>query len=219
MRRRVTKVVLAVAGAALLGGCASASAPPISAKQLAYSRSFNLFTVYWAGRSMDGIPLVEADGIGDYLPPSGITMYYGNCLHKSFTKLGGCTLPLEITTVWYIPHSNKSLGAQRNVRLRGVPAVIFNHGDEAELYTDETLVDVIGATPKLTMEGVEHLTPLNRAPSAAWPAFPQPVFKPGVSEKQLAAAKSGATGASGASGATGVDYPPGDLQPDVNPSQ
>ena len=153
----------AVGLAGALAGCATAPAPPISAKQLAYARSFNLFTVYWAGKRMDGIPLTEADGLGDYVAPIGVSMFYGNCLHQSLLKLGGCTLPLKITTVWYVPHSNRSLGPQRSVRLHGVPALIFNHGDEVELYTDAMAVDVIGATPKLTMEGVRHLTTLTAA--------------------------------------------------------
>lgn len=215
MRRRLTTIAALLAGGSLIGGCATGPAPPISAKQLAYAHSFNYFTVYWAGLRMDGIPLTEADGLGDYTPPIGITMYYGNCVHKSVLKLGGCTLPLKVTTVWYIPHSNRSLGKQRNVRLHGVPAVIFNNGDEVELYTDEMLVDVIGATPKLTMEGVAHLTTFNRRPSAAWPAFPPPDFTPGVSLKQLAAQrlKRGSTGPSGAIS------PPGDLQPSPSASK
>jgi hypothetical protein len=213
MRRGATKLAAAVASAGLLAGCATRPAPPISAGELAYAHSFNLFTVYWAGRRMDGIPLTAADGLAEYNPPIGITMYYGNCLHKSVTKLGGCTLPLKVVTAWYIPHSNISLGTRLNVRLRGVPAVIFNHGDEAELYTDATLVDVIGATPKLTMEGVAHLTPFNRTPTASWPALPPPQFRPGVSLKQLAAERVGVSGMSG------TVNPPGDLQPSLTPTQ
>ncbi|MGD0980955.1 MAG: hypothetical protein ABR946_05670 [Solirubrobacteraceae bacterium] len=211
MRTRVVRVVAAAATAGLVAGCATGPAPPISAKQLAYAHSFDLFTLYWAGRSVDGIPLTEADGLGDYNAEIGVTMYYGNCIHKSVLKLGGCTLPLKVTTVWYIPHSNISLGAQRNVRVHGVPAVVFDHGDEVEVYTDAMAVDVLGATPKLTMAGVRQLTTFNRKPTAAWPAFPPPQFTPGVSLKQLAA--------EGKGGKNSKSNPPGDLQPNVNPSQ
>jgi len=141
----------------------------------------------------------------------GVTMFYGNCVHKSVLKLGGCTLPLKVTTVWYIPHSNISLGPQRKVRVHGVPAVIFNHGDEVEVYTDAMAVDVIGATPKLTLAGIKQLTTFNRKPSVAWPAFPPPEFTPGVSLKQLAAEKKRRD--------SGTSNPPGDLQPSVNQSQ
>ncbi|HEX2702866.1 MAG TPA: hypothetical protein VHM72_05495 [Solirubrobacteraceae bacterium] len=211
MTRSVVKVAVAAATAGLVAGCATVPAPPISAKQLAYAHSFDLFTLYWAGKTVHGIPLTEADGLGDYNPQIGVTMYYGNCVHKSIVKLGGCTLPLKITTVWYIPHSNISLGAQRNVRVHGVPAVIFNHGDEVEVYTDAMAVDVVGATPKLTMEGVRQLTTFNRTPTAAWPAFPAPQFTPGVSLKQLAAERKRRGNVKSG--------PPGDLQPSVNQSQ
>jgi hypothetical protein len=211
MRRRLARVVAAAATAGLVAGCATGPAPPISAKQLAYAHSFDLFTLYWAGRSVDGIPLTEADGLGDYDVQIGVTMFYGNCVHKSVLKLGGCTLPLKVTTVWYIPHSNISLGPQRKVRVHGVPAVIFNHGDEVEVYTDAMAVDVIGATPKLTLAGIKQLTTFNRKPSVAWPAFPPPEFTPGVSLKQLAAEKKRRD--------SGTSNPPGDLQPSVNQSQ
>jgi hypothetical protein len=211
MRRRVAKVVAAIASAGVVAGCATGPAPPISARQLAYAHSFALFTLYWAGKSVDGIPLIEADGLGDYNAQVGVTMYYGNCIHKSFLKLGGCTLPLKVTTVWYIPHSNISLGPQRNIRVHGVPAVIFDHGDEVEVYTDAMAVDVVGATPKLTMAGVKQLTTFNRRPTAAWPAFPPPQFTPGVSLKQLAAEHKLGNHSKGT--------PPEDLQPSVNQSQ
>jgi hypothetical protein len=205
---RISKIAVALAAIALLGGCATHPAPPISAKQLAYARAFKRYTVYWAGKSMDGVPLTEADGAGDYNPIIGITMYYGNCERGGALLIGGCTLPLKITTVRYVPHSNVSLGPLRSVRLRGVPAVIFDKGLEIELYTDEMSIDVTGDTPQRALEGVAHLTTFNRAPTASWPAFPQPQFRPGVSEKELQAERE-------ATGLTGVVAPPGALQPSV----
>jgi hypothetical protein len=209
---RPAKIAGLLALTGLLAGCATHPAPPIPAKQLAYAHSFSLFTLYWAGKSVDGIPLTEADGLGDYNPQIGVTLFYGNCEHKSIMQFGGCTLPLKITTVWYVPHSNVSLGKRRNIRMHGVPGVIFNGGDEIELYTDAMAVDVVGATPKLTLAGARHLTTFNRHPTAAWPAFPPPQFTPGVSLKQLAAERA-------ARGATSPDAPPGELQPSVNSTQ
>jgi hypothetical protein len=212
--RRALVIVATLAVGAVLAGCATGGAPPISADQLAYARSFDLYTVYWAGKSMDGIPLVQADGMGDYNPHYGVTLYYGNCEHKSLSALGGCTLPLQITTVLYVPHSNVSLGNYKSVRLRGVPAVIFPGGDEIELYTDEMSVDVLGATPKITREALAHLEPFNRPATAGWPAFIAPQFKPGVSYEQLA--KEGqSTGDTG----TATISPPGDLQPNTGVTQ
>jgi hypothetical protein len=209
---RISKLACAVAGALLLAGCATHPAGPISAKQLRYARSFKLFTVYWAGRSIDGIPLTQADGAGDYDPVIGITMYYGNCERGGGIPIGGCTLPLKVTTVRYVPHSNVSLGPRRDVTLRGVPAVIFDKGSEIELYTDEMEVDVVGDTPRRALQAVAHLTTFNRTPTATWPAFPKPQFKPGVSLKQIAEAKE-------ATGDTGTLAPPSALQPSVNATQ
>jgi hypothetical protein len=209
---RITTIAAALAAAATLAGCATHAAPPISAEQLTYARSFRLFTVYWAGRSIDGVALTEADGAGDYNPIIGVTMYYGNCERGGGLLIGGCTLPLKITTVRYVPHSNVSLGPQRSVHLRGVPAVIFDGGREIELYTDEMSVDVVGDTPARALAAVAHLRPFNRAVTATFPAFPEPQFQPGVSAKELKAARE-------ATGQTGVVSPPGGLQPNVTAPQ
>ena len=74
------KVALGLAAAGLLAGCATHPAPPISASQLAYARSFRGYTVYWAGRSVDGAPLTAADNGNspNYAPTIGLTLYYGN---------------------------------------------------------------------------------------------------------------------------------------------
>ena len=212
--RRIGWIAAALASAGLVAGCATRPAPPISAAQLRYARSFRLFTLYWAGKRVDGIPLIQADGLGDYNPTVGVSLYYGNCERESVVKLGGCALPLRITTVWYIPHSNQSFGVNRYTRFHGVPADVVNGGDEIELYTDEMAVDVIGANPRITLEAVHHLTTFNRTPTAAWPAFPPPEYQPGVSEKELQAEKA----LTGATGATGGNEPPSDLQPNVTPS-
>ena len=209
---RITKLAAILAGGALLAGCATHAAPPISAKQLAYARSFHLYTVYWAGRSIDGVHLTEADGAGDYDSNIGISMYYGNCEPNGGVLSGGCKLPLKITTVRYVPHSNRSLGARHNVHLRGVPAVIFDRGLKIELYTDEMAIDIVADTPKRAREAVAHLTTLNRTPTASWPAFPQPQFKPGVSGQQLTLRRE-------ATGDTGTVSPPGSLEPSLPASQ
>ena len=203
---------IVVAGLAV-AGCTTHPPPPISTAQLAYARSFDLYTVYWAGKRIDGVPLTQADGIGSYDAHYGVTLSYGTCEHKNLVALGGCTLPLRITTVWYVPHSNVSFGRYRYIRLHGVPALVTDGGDEIEVYTSAVAVDVIGATPKLTRDAAAKLTPFNRAVSRAWPAFTPPQYQPGVSYEQLgkAAASTGDTGS--------TIGPPGDLQPSVGATQ
>jgi len=203
---------MAVAGL-VVGGCATRPAPAISTAQLAYARSFDIYTVYWAGKRIDGTPLTQADGVGSYDGHYGVTLSYGNCEHKNLLALGGCTLPLRITTVLYVPHSNVSFGRYRYIRLHGVPALVTNKGDEIEVYTGAVAVDVIGATPKITRDAAAKLTPFNRAVSRAWPAFTPPQYQPGVSYEQLGK-EAAATGDTGSS-----IGPPGDLQPSVGATQ
>ena len=206
--RRVAPIFAALAVAALIAGCATYAPRPITAAQLSYARSFALYTDYWAGRRIDGIPLTQADGLGSYDPHYGVTLSYGTCEHKSLLSLGGCTIPLRITTVWYIPHSNVSFGRYRYVHLHGVPALITNGGDEIELYTGEVAVDVLGKDPKITRDAAAALRPLNRPATATWPPFAPADYQPGVSAAQLGAAAA-------ATGDTGAIGPPGDLQPSV----
>ena len=205
-------MLAALAVGALLGGCGTSAPPPITSAQLAYARSFDLYTVYWAGKRIDGIPLTQADGIGSYNSHYGVTLSYGNCEHKSVLSLGGCTLPVRITTVWYLPHSNVSFGRYRYFRLHGVPALITNGGDEIEVYTENVAVDVIGANPQITQDAAAALTPFNRPVTSTLPAFSPPDYQPGVSYAQLGKEAS-------ATGDTGTIGPPGDLQPSVGATQ
>ena len=189
-----------LAAAVTLTGCTTHPAPPISASDLARARAFNRFTVYWAGRSVDGIPLTAADNLYNFINSSvGFAMYYGDCESRGALHTAGCTLPVKITTVIYQPHSNASLGLQRNVRLRGVPAVIFGGGNDIEIYTDRQAIDIAADSPRRALAAVAALKPFNRTPTANFPAFPQPYFQPGLSQEQLdaqaGAAPTGTTGA------------------------
>jgi hypothetical protein len=204
--QRITRAVAALGAAAALAGCSTHPAPPITGAALAVARSFNDFTTYWDGRYLGNVPLTAADGLSTYAPSNGFTLFYGNCERDGLLHIGGCTLPVEITTVLYVPHSNKSLGPRRNLRLRGVPAVIFDGGDEIEMYTDKMSIDIVADTPRRALAAVRALRPFNRVPTITWPAFPQPYFKPGVPPNQL-------PGATGASGATGTATLPSQLQP------
>jgi hypothetical protein len=210
--RRVSVMLAALAVGGLIGGCATSAPPPITTAQLAFARSFDLYTVYWAGKRLDGIPLTQSDGIGSYDAHYGVTLSYGNCEHKGVLALGGCTLPLRITTVLYVPHSNVSFGRYRYFRLHGVPALIADGGDEIELYTDDVAVDVLGSSPKITHDAAAALTPFNRPVTSTLPAFSPPEYQPGVSYAQLGKEAS-------ATGDTGTIGPPGELQPSVGATQ
>ena len=40
---------------------------------------FKQFTVYWAGMSVDGVPLTAADNLSDFNSSVGFALYYGDC--------------------------------------------------------------------------------------------------------------------------------------------
>jgi hypothetical protein len=202
--------------AVTLAGCATGPAPPISAADLASARAFNRFTVYWAGRGVDGVPLTAADNLYNFNSNAGFAMYYGDCESRGPLRDSGCTLPLKITTVIYEPHSDASFGPQHNVRLRGVPAVIYGGGDDIEIYTDRQAIDIAADSPRRALAAVNALEPFNRTPTADFPAFPQPYFQPGVSAEQLAL-QAAATGPTGPTGATSDIVPPAALEPTPGP--
>jgi len=138
-------------------------------------------------------------------------MYYGDCGSRGRFHTGGCVLPLKITTVIYVAHSNAALGPQQNVRLRGVPAVIYDGGRSIEIYTDRQAVDIVADSPQRALAAVAALEPFNRTPTRDFPAFPQPYFQPGLSQQQLDAQAS--LGPTGTTGATTNLSPPASLEP------
>lgn len=209
-RRQALAAVLAAA--ATLAACTTHPAPVISAKDLQQARAFKKFTVYWAGRSVDGVPLTAADNLYNFVSTSvGFAMYYGDCEGRGTLHAGGCTLPLKITTVIYEAHSNASLGIQHNVRLRSVPAVVFGGGDDIEIYTDRQAIDIVADSPHRALAAVAALEPFNRTPTRDFPAFPQPYFQPGLTQQQLDVQAGVAP--TGTTGATSDIAPPAALEP------
>ena len=100
----------------------------------AAAREFNSYTVYWAGLAVGNARLTEADSPLYFYNSAqiGFSMYYGNCEPRGGLRDGGCTLPLKITTSFYTAHSDASFGPQRWVHFHGVPAVIYDGGDDIE---------------------------------------------------------------------------------------
>jgi hypothetical protein len=194
---------------AVLSGCATHTVAPISATALAAARTFKEYTVYWAGLEVDGVRLTDADSpVYDNLyAPVGFIMYYGNCENRGALHDGGCTLPLRITTTIYTPHSDASFGPQRWVQIHGVPAVIYDSGKEIEIYTDRQNVDIVADSAKRALAAAAALTPFNRAASASFPAFPQPVYTPNPPQVN------GSSGPVGPTGATSAIAPPPELEP------
>jgi len=210
-RQRLSIVGILAAGA-VLAGCATHPAPPISAGALASARTFKEYTVYWAGPEVDGTPLTQVDTPRTFYAPVGFTAYYGNCGGRGVLHDEGCNLPLKISTSVYSPHADAAFGPQHWLQLHGVPAVIYHGGDDIEIYTDRMDIDISADSAARARDAAEALQLFNRKPSPGFPAFPQPVYTPNLSQAQLNAPV-GASGPTGATGATSDVAPPAALEP------
>jgi hypothetical protein len=176
---------LALAAACVLAACALAacgtSAPKaVPEVELAAAQTFPYFRVYWVGRSFEGKPLAEVDGLDGYITSVGDGVYYGNCVQKkTIIESGSCQLLLQITTVIYQRHSNQPLGPQRNILIRGVPAVVYDEGRSLELYTGHVAVDIFSNSLRHALRAAQELYPIN-APGSASEDLPLPVYCPGL---------------------------------------
>ncbi len=180
---------LALGGAGLLGGCGAGHPKPIAAGTLAEAQTFPYFRLFWVGRSFLGQALAAADGQKGYLNSLGDSVYYGDCVKgKGIFGGGSCILPLQVTTVIYRLHSNATLGRQRNIVVRGVPATVYDEGRSIELYSGRVAIDLFSNTFAHAYAAALALRPLN-APGSAAGDLPPPVYCPGLDGAQSAQVK------------------------------
>ncbi|MCW3031981.1 MAG: hypothetical protein JWM60_326 [Solirubrobacterales bacterium] len=179
MRRGLALGAVLVA-ALVASGCGTGHPSPISTRELSEAQTFPYYRVYWAGPSFQGNHLTTADGLRGYIEKIGDSVYYGDCVKsKGIFGGGSCVLPLQVTTVLYHLHSNASLGPQRNIVVRGVPATVYDEGRSMELYTGRVAVDIFSNTFARALAAANRLLPINAAGSAAG-ALPAPVYCPGL---------------------------------------
>jgi hypothetical protein len=192
LARRVpslTALAAVAAAAALLSGCGTGQPSAIEPKELAEAQTFPYFRVYWAGDSFLGNALVAADGQKGYISSVGDSVYYGNCVRgKGIFGGGSCVLPLQVTTVIYRLHSNTTLGAQRNIVVRGVPATTYDGGHSIELYSGRVAIDLFSNSFARAYAAAQLLRPLN-APGSATGNLPLPIYCPGLAGEQSAQVK------------------------------
>jgi hypothetical protein len=178
---RAGLALAALCAAVLAGGCATAHPRPITATALAEAKTFPYYRVYWVGPTFAGQPLAAADGLQGYINTVGDSVYYGDCVHgKGIFGGGSCLLPLQVTTVIYRLHSNSSLGPQRNMVVRGVPATVYDEGRSIEVYSGRVAIDIFSDTFTHALAAATELLPLN-APGSASGDLPPPVYCPGLS--------------------------------------
>lgn len=178
---RAGLVLAAFALALAATGCSTEHPQPITAVELAEAQTFPYYRVYWVGPTFDGHPLAAADGLDGYISTVGDSVYYGDCVQsKGIFGGGSCPLPLQVTTVVYDLHSNATLGPQRNIVVRGVPATVYDEGRSIEVYTGRVAVDIFSDTYAHALQAAEQLRPLN-APGSSTGPLPSPVYCPGLS--------------------------------------
>jgi hypothetical protein len=166
--------------ALLAAGCGTGHPAPISRGDLAEAQTFPYFKVYWVGPRFEGRPLATVDGLRNYLPQVGDSVYYGDCVqNKGVFGSGSCLLPLQVTTLLYHLHSNKGLGAQRNIVVRGVPATVFDEGRSIEIYSGRVAIDIFSDTFEHALAAALQLVPVNASGSAT-ANLPAPVYCPGL---------------------------------------
>ena len=178
---RGASALLALCVAMAAGGCATGHPKPIDGSALADAQTFPYYQIYWVGPSFDDHPLAAADGQKGYHSAVGDSVYYGDCVHgKGIFGGGSCLLPLQVTTVIYRLHSNTTLGPQRNIVVRGVPATVYDEGRSIELYTGRVAIDIFSDTFSHALAAADELLPLN-APGSASGNLPPPIYCPGLS--------------------------------------
>jgi hypothetical protein len=177
--RRSAAALLAGAAAALIGaGCSTGHPGPIASGNLAEAQTFPYFRVYWAGPRFEGRPLAAVDGLKGYISTVGDSIYYGDCVQtKGIFGGGSCQLPLQVTTLIYQLHSNKALGPQRNILVRGVPAVVYDEGRSIEVYSGRVAIDIFSDTFAHAIAAARTLRPVN-APGSSTGNLPPPVYCP-----------------------------------------
>ncbi len=181
---RTVRLALALLAALVaLGAAGCGTSPPaaLSASDLAEAQTFPFYKIYWAGLSFDGRPLAAVDGLNGYIPKVGDSVYYGDCVQtKGVFGGGSCELPLQVTTVIYVLHSNATLGPQSNMLIRGVPATVYDEGRSIEIYTGRVAIDIFSDSFAHAFRASEELRPLNAAGSAS-EDLPEPIYCPGLS--------------------------------------
>jgi hypothetical protein len=167
--------------ALVVSGCGTGHPRPIARGELAEVQTFPYFRVYWVGPHFEGYALAATDGLRGYIDRIGDSVYYGDCVQsKGIFGGGSCQLPLQVTTVVYRLHSNAALGPQRNMIVRGVPAVVYDGGRTIELYTGRLAIDVFSDTFAHALRATGELLPVNALGSSSGP-LPPPVYCPGLS--------------------------------------
>jgi hypothetical protein len=123
------------------------------------------YPVYWLGRSFQGLQITDAS----HDPSGSFSVQYGDCV------VGGqstCVTPVSIVTS---PDNSFLPGGttpQRTAVLRGVQAVLAQHGRTVTIATGGVVVSVYADSARLAAAAAQTIVPINEVgePGAPLPA-------------------------------------------------
>jgi len=149
LRRCAAPAVAAAVSALVAAGCGAARETPSLEGDLtvAQARAFDDFPLYYAGESVDGLPLAAIVRRND--TASYVSFVYGDCEPAAYDQ--GCAPPAEIQ-VW--PACRRTLElygadspgspALEPTTIQGVPGALLDGGLQLELQAGRATVVVFG---------------------------------------------------------------------------
>jgi len=123
------------------------------------------FPVFWLGGSFEGLPIGEAT----YDPSGSYSVQYGNCLEGG---QGTCVTPVRIVTSpdnSFLP-GGSTPGAR--TRIRGVAALLAQHGRTVVLATAGVVVDIYATSARAAAAAARTAVPINQPGSPEAPLTP-----------------------------------------------
>ena len=167
-RSRVALTVVALASllmiTVLVGMAGGRDDGPRSTFSLDQAREFSQFPLYYAGESVDGVPLVAVLRRSD--SANYVSFIYGEC---SASGDMGCAPPGEVQ-VWpacvrnparYDRNRSPISPTSVPTSVRGVPAAVFEDGHRLEIQTGAATVVVFGETPSYVTALADALRGVN----------------------------------------------------------
>ncbi len=123
------------------------------------------YTVYWLGRSFDGMQITETN----HDPGGAFELQYGDCVAGGQST---CVPPLRVTTSpdnSFVPGGQT---AQRTALVRGVSAVLAQRGQTILIPTGGVVIGVYADSARLAAAAARTLAPINKpgSPEAPLPA-------------------------------------------------
>ncbi|HEV2975604.1 MAG TPA: hypothetical protein VGX69_11545 [Solirubrobacteraceae bacterium] len=155
----------AAAIAIALGGCGNTlQDQPIPHNELE-TMVVAPYPVYWLGRSFRGLQITEA--LHD--PSGAYGVQYGDCVEGGQNT---CVTPVRVVTS---PDNGFVAGGstpRRTALIRGVPAVVAQHGATIEIPTAGVVVGIYAESATLARAAAQTLVPINEvgAPGGTLPA-------------------------------------------------